>query len=419
MQREARLLLDTNLTREQHRGVDAIATTLVGILTDPSVVRLKVLHCDDSEGYRRLLLEFLRPYSDIELVGQATDHHDVIGQAARLRPDVVVLDLDAKRDETVVSKLREVCEASVLVLSGEPNLGEDPIAMQADGFVSKMAEFDEIASAIRSPSASSGGRSVVDQRGAVHDVLWLGRLRRMSADERFTLYAQPIIDLDSGVTVQHELLLRMVGETGEIIAPAEFLPTAEQYGLIGDIDRWVVRQAAGFAAAGHAVQVNLSGCTLADPDIGFYVERELQAAGAHPGLVSFEITETALVSAEALAINFFNRVRALGCRVALDDFGTGYAGFGYLKRFPVDCLKIDCEFVCDLLTDPASAGVVRAIVQMAQNFGLETVAEGVEDPATLERVRALGVRFAQGYHFARPAPAADVLTVQRVCERAA
>jgi len=250
----------------------------------------------------------------------------------------------------------------------------------------------------------------LDDQPADDDVLWLGRLRHALTGDHFVLYAQPMVDLVTDAVIGHELLIRMIGDDGGVIAPGSFLPTAERYGLISEIDRWVLHQAAAIAARGHAVQINISADTLADPDIGSCVERELVDSGAQPSMLGFEITETALVSNDALGAAFVDRVRSLGCQVALDDFGTGYTGFGHLKRFRVDCLKIDREFVSDLLTEATSRRVVQAVVQLAGRFGLRTVGEGVEDGQTLERLRSLGVDHAQGYHLARPAPAADVLS---------
>jgi PAS domain S-box-containing protein len=238
---------------------------------------------------------------------------------------------------------------------------------------------------------------------------WLTRIRDALEHDRFVLHAQPIVAVASGETVQHELLIRMLGEDGTLVAPGEFLPTAEQYGLIREIDRWVVRQAAGLAGRGHAIELNLSAESLGDPDLFELVERELREAGADPRLVVIEVTETALLRDDAAAGEFLERIAELGCRTALDDFGTGYGGLTYVKRLPVDSLKIDVEFVRDLPRNPASQHVVRAIVHLARDFGYQTVAEGVEDAETLELLHELGVDLAQGYAIARPAPVEIVL----------
>jgi EAL domain-containing protein (putative c-di-GMP-specific phosphodiesterase class I) len=135
-----------------------------------------------------------------------------------------------------------------------------------------------------------------------------------------------------------------------------------------------------------------------------HIKHALDASGANPDLIVFEITETALVSAERAARAFVEGLHALGCKVALDDFGTGYGGFTYLKQLPVDFLKIDIEFVLDVRTNSASRNVIQSIVSLAAGFGLKTVGEGVEDESSVNLLRDLGVDYAQGFHIGRPTP---------------
>lgn len=236
---------------------------------------------------------------------------------------------------------------------------------------------------------------------------WVGKIRDALAHDRFVLYAQPIVDLATGVTVQHELLIRMVDDDGSIVPPGEFLPAAERYGLITDIDQWVFERAFAYAAQGMPVEVNVSAASLGDPRLTRHVEARMQAHGVDPSLVVFEITETALIDNEAAAEAFVERVRHLGSAVALDDFGTGYGSFRYLKHLPVSVLKIDQEFVRDLDGDDHDANrhVIDAIVSLSRGMGQRTVAEGVETASALEALRAAGVDCAQGYFLGRPAPA--------------
>jgi PAS domain S-box-containing protein len=237
---------------------------------------------------------------------------------------------------------------------------------------------------------------------------WAGRVRDALDADRFVLHAQPIVSLADGSTVQHELLIRMLDERDGIIPPGRFLPTAEETGLIVDIDRWVAHEAIALAAAGHAVELNLSARSLAAPGMLDHIRDELRATGADPSLLVVELTETALITDAAAAERFIAGLRDLGCGLALDDFGTGYGGFTYLKRLPIDYLKIDMEFVRDLTHSTASQEVVRAVVSLARGFGQRTVAEGVEDADTMALLRELGVDLAQGYVIARPAPLDDV-----------
>jgi PAS domain S-box-containing protein len=246
-------------------------------------------------------------------------------------------------------------------------------------------------------------------RKQMETVTWVGRIRDALTEDRFVLHAQPIVDLSTGETVQHELLIRMVDSNGSLVPPALFLPAAEEYGLIVDIDRWVVRQAIDLAADGHPVELNLSASSIAAPSLLEDFRRALERTGAEPSLIAVELTETVLLEDEEAASRFISSIAELGCGLALDDFGTGYGGFTYLKRLPVDYLKIDTEFVTDLPTNEASQHVVKAVVNLARGFGQETVAEGVEDEATLRMLRELGVDFAQGYAIARPGPLVDVL----------
>jgi diguanylate cyclase (GGDEF)-like protein/PAS domain S-box-containing protein len=232
----------------------------------------------------------------------------------------------------------------------------------------------------------------------------INRVEEALAGDRFVLYAQPIVDLRSGETVQHELLLRMLGPDGQIVPPGDFLPVAEQYALICEIDRWVIKQAARIAGGGCPVELNISARSVGDPEVLEHIERCIDQCKVSPGLLVFEITETAIVEGEDAARTFAERLHALGCKVALDDFGTGYGTLSDLKQIPLDYLKLDIEFVRDLVSNRASRHVVQAVVALARDFGLKTVAEGVEDADTLRLLSRLGVDFAQGFHIARPAP---------------
>jgi PAS domain S-box-containing protein len=232
---------------------------------------------------------------------------------------------------------------------------------------------------------------------------WLGRIRDALDEDRMVLYSQPIIAANSGGPSE-ELLLRMISRTGEVITPGAFLAVAERYGLIAEIDRWVVTQAIALAATGRRVEANLSAATIGSLDILPLIESELAATGAKPANVIFEITETALMRDIEAGEAFAKGVSALGCGLALDDFGTGFGSFTYLKRLPIDYLKIDIEFVTDLAINPANQHLVRAIISLAKAFNLQTVAEGVEDQPTWDLLRHEGVDYGQGFHLGPPAP---------------
>jgi len=238
----------------------------------------------------------------------------------------------------------------------------------------------------------------------VNDAVWLGRIRDAIDADRLVLYSQPIIDLSTGEAVQQELLLRMRAEDGSIVAPGEFLPVAERYGLIAEIDRWVIRQAAAVAATGVAAQFNISGVSIGVPDVLAEIESALEDTGADPSLLTIEVTETAIMEKLESGRVFAERVTGLGCSIALDDFGTGWAGLSYLKHFPTRQLKIDIEFVRDVTRSEDDERLVRGIVGLAREFGLSTTGEGIEDHETLVKLRELGVDRGQGYLFGRPRP---------------
>lgn len=232
---------------------------------------------------------------------------------------------------------------------------------------------------------------------------WVGRIRDALDQDRLVLYSQPIVPLAGGQPSQ-ELLLRMVGQDGEIIPPGSFLPVAEKYGLISEIDRWVIRQAVRLAAIGQRVEANLSAASVANPDLLPLIERELRDADADPSNLVFEITETALMEDIEIGKVVAHGLTGIGCQLALDDFGTGFGSFTYLKSVPVSYLKIDIDFVRDLKANPANQVLVKAIVGLAEGFGYQTIAEGVEDAETLALLEEYGVDFAQGFYTGRPAP---------------
>jgi EAL domain-containing protein (putative c-di-GMP-specific phosphodiesterase class I) len=256
-----------------------------------------------------------------------------------------------------------------------------------------------------------GFRDITDEKAEqqrmqreLNALTWLGRIRDALDEDRFVLYSQPIVPLKDGGERSQEVLLRMVGRDDKIILPGAFLPPAEKYGLIAEIDQWVIARAIALAGTGQQVKVNLSAESVGSRELLRFVELELTASGAPPGNLVFEITETALMRDLAAGEACTRGLVDLGCSVALDDFGTGFGSFTYLKYLPIEYLKIDIEFVRDLTTNPASEHVVKAIVSLAQGFGQQTIAEGVEDADTLELLRGYGVDFAQGFHLGRPFP---------------
>jgi len=216
------------------------------------------------------------------------------------------------------------------------------------------------------------------------------------------LYAQPVCAIGTGRLVFEELLLRLRGR-GCVTGPGELLARAEREGNIAEIDTWVVRESARIAGQGRPISVNVSAHSVSDPGFLGEVVQVLDLPLVDPRLYTLEITETAVMSDLIQASRFAEHLRSHGCSFALDDFGTGYAPLTYLKHLPFRYLKIDMSFVRDLVEDPRNQAVVRGIVALAHGFGLETVAEGVEDEPTLELLGRLGVDLAQGWFIGAPA----------------
>ncbi len=244
---------------------------------------------------------------------------------------------------------------------------------------------------------------------------WVERIRDALEDERFVLHAQPILDLNSGAIAQYELLIRMLDDHGDLIPPGTFLQIAERFDLVQEIDRWVARKAleliAEHADTGLRLTVNLSGRTLTDDRLLADLQAGIARTGADPGCLTFEVTETAAVANIHLAREFAERLREIGCRFALDDFGAGFGSFYYLKHLPFDYLKIDGEFVSNCLSNRTDQLVIRAVVDIAQGLGKETVAEFAADEELVRFLRSQGVDYAQGFHIGRPAPLAEILPV--------
>jgi EAL domain-containing protein (putative c-di-GMP-specific phosphodiesterase class I) len=206
------------------------------------------------------------------------------------------------------------------------------------------------------------------------------------------------------------VLVRMRDDGGGLVMPAAFLATAERFGLIGGVDRWVTQQAVRLIEAHNRqgrdliLEVNLSGKTMTDTRFPDEVKRQLSSAGIDPASLIFEVTETAAVADMEHARKFAQSLARVGCRFALDDFGSGYASFYYLKHLPISYLKIDGEFVRELPDSPADQLIVKALVDVCEGLGIKTVAEFVTDQRTMDIVRELGVDFAQGYHLGKPEP---------------
>jgi diguanylate cyclase (GGDEF)-like protein len=241
----------------------------------------------------------------------------------------------------------------------------------------------------------------------------LVNIQQALLESRFCLFRQSIVAVNpaSADGVEHfELLVRMLDKDGALVPPSSFIPAAERYGLMPQVDRWVVAKALETLQQQLARRpkrrlmcgINISGTALSDESFQRHVERQFAHTGVPHDMVCFEITETAAIANLARAEAFINRMRELGCRFALDDFGSGMSSFSYLKCLPVDYLKIDGGFVKDMVNDRIDRAMVHAIHGVGRIMGIRTIAEYVENEAVLKQLAKLGVDYAQGYGIDRP-----------------
>jgi diguanylate cyclase (GGDEF)-like protein/PAS domain S-box-containing protein len=238
----------------------------------------------------------------------------------------------------------------------------------------------------------------------------------------FRLFRQRIAPLAAGAehAPQYEILVRMLDSAGNLLPPTAFMPAAERYNLLTSIERWIISSLVEFLhrewkadAIPHApgasgyYAVNLSGASINDKSFPDFLRNLLTRYQLPPGLLCFEITETTAISNLNKAAELMHEMKGLGCRLSLDDFGTGMSSFAYLKYLPVDYLKIAGMFVTDMATDPMDHAIVDSINRISHILGMRTVAESVEDAATLEKITALGIDYAQGYFIAEPEELAE------------
>jgi diguanylate cyclase (GGDEF)-like protein len=290
------------------------------------------------------------------------------------------------------------------------SIGKEPEAMIRDAD----------AALYRAKERGRGGYEIFDsamRARAVEHMRIENDLRRSLDREELELQYQPIVSLRDGSIVALEALMRWRHPEYGLTSPAAFIPVAEDSQLIVPIGRWLVEEACGKAAKWQAMRpdaapvriaVNLSGKQIGDPELLPSVSAAIEASGIDPATLSFELTESVIFEESAISERTMRSLRGLGVRLALDDFGSGFSSLGYLKRFPLDGIKLDRSFIENVADGHTDAQIVRAVVQMARALGLEIVAEGVETAEQLAAVRELGCHQAQGFYFLPPVPADEV-----------
>ena len=325
------------------------------------------------------------------------------------------VDLDGARAaaETILSNMRRMahienerifhvhCSIGVTMMSGD-NLDQDELINQAD---------------IACREAKSAGRnrmhvyerSVDGERQASADIGWMNRLRKAVDNDEFELRFQPINSIRTGATTHHEILIRLRNDDGKLILPDAFLPSAVRFGLMSEIDFWMIRHAAmaytreSSPKRGLKLAINLSANAFENDDLTAYVEETFKKHKVRPTDIIFEITESLAIRRPLHVEQHIDALRALGCQFALDDFGTGYSSFSYLQQLHFDFIKIDGAFVQDLPNNPVDQKMIKLIAEIGREAGMQTVAEYVQNAETFSLLGELGVDLAQGFFIGRPA----------------
>jgi diguanylate cyclase (GGDEF)-like protein len=326
---------------------------------------------------------------------------------------------DAEDAEALAARVMDVLQAPVRIaaidIHTSPSIG---IAMYPDDGESMQALLAHADAAMYSakqhgrgnfrryaPGMDAGTEERVQLESDLHNAL---------SQNQFELYYQPKVNTRTGEVRSAEALIRWVHPTRGIVSPAEFIPLAEECGLIGTIGTWVIREACRQTRAWQLdgvptlrVSVNLSASQFRDSGLVDCIRSALDDAGLEARYLEVELTESAVMSDPEKSIAILEQLSAMGVLVSVDDFGTGYSSMSYLRRFPIDKLKIDRVFIDEIVSRQEDASIVRAIVSLAHSLRLKVVAEGVETPAQLDFLKTAGCDEYQGYHFSRPLPASD------------
>jgi diguanylate cyclase (GGDEF)-like protein len=279
---------------------------------------------------------------------------------------------------------------------------------------------DADAALYRAKERGRGGYEIFDsamRARAVEHMRIENDLRRALDREELELHYQPIVGLRDGSIMALEALLRWRHPEYGLTSPTSFIPVAEESQLIVPVGRWVIEEACNKVAEWQSLQpdaapvriaVNLSGRQIGDPQLLTTVSTAIEESGIDPATLSFELTESVLFEESGVSERIMRSLRGMGVRLALDDFGSGFSSLGYLKRFPLDGIKLDRSFIENVADSLTDAQIVKAVVEMARALGLEIVAEGVETADQLAAVRNLGCHQAQGFYFMPPLPAEEV-----------
>ncbi|MCK5831012.1 MAG: EAL domain-containing protein [Methylococcales bacterium] len=401
-ERRLRLILKRNNRLHQNGGLLFIDVDLFSLI-------------NELEGFDvgdQLLVEI------VGIIRQLTSQGDLF---ARIGSDEFCLFLDNRSAEDIMrfaEKIRKDIYGSRLFIGDACYSASVSIGVSAQNTKKVVYHPGEMISRARQACgmAKENGRNLVKEynedsarvQERNKDVYWVPLIRKALVEGKLFLFFQPIVDLVTGDISHYEALIRMRGLDNEIISPIDFIPVAERIGLIHRIDLWVIEQAIDFLAelppsmSDIALSINLSSVAFQDSSLLPTIKEKIDLSWVNAQRITFEITETVAVDKVEQTRELITKIRALGCKFALDDFGAGFCSFNYLKSFPVDYIKIDGQFIRNLINDDTDQVLVRSMVEVAKKLGKKTIAEYVETPDAIRKLREIGIDLGQGYIFGKP-----------------
>ena len=328
---------------------------------------------------------------------------------------VLLEDVNIKKAVNIAEKLRKVVDEDELCLVTYNQCLNLTISIgiaAIDGTLGLEKLFSHADSALY--LAKEEGRNKVILSGVDDDTTIkfketnqvIAVIKNAHKENRFILFLQPVVNINNGKIIHHEVLIRIKNNDGELIYPGNFIPVAEQFGLMPQIDRWLVQSSLDTLAEYPEINlfINLSGKSLGDDNLLELIELRIHESEIEPSRLGFEITETAAVKDLGRAERWIRRLKKLGCSFALDDFGVGFSSFSYLRLLPVDYLKIDGSYVCNLETNQDNRAIVHAMNSVARALGKKTIVESVENENVLKILKELEIEYVQGYYLGRPSP---------------
>jgi diguanylate cyclase (GGDEF)-like protein/PAS domain S-box-containing protein len=403
-----RMVLDTRL-EELAASADSHGSLMLLDVDHFKLINDRLGHAAGDEVLKRLTGAIDRAKDPADLIARVGGDEFVVLMPDRSLASAVKLAHDLVADVSAMTMASGggMIDASISVgIAGyDGPVNPEDLLAQADAaaYAAKSLGGSRVETASETSETQRRRRSASD---------WLDRMRHALEFGGFMLYAQPIHPLTSRAGLAFEVLLRLKGDRGEAIPPGSFIPFAEAYNLVAEIDRWVISHTLGALAnvnVNARCFVNVSGASLDDTRFSDDIAKMVRESPVPGSALAFEVTETATVRYADRARAFIEGLRALDCWVALDDFGSGFSSLGQLGDLPADVLKVDGVLVRDIATDPRSLAMLRAVVGMAQALGMRTIAEHVETKETMTALLNIGADWAQGFHLGPPRPLHQML----------